>query len=162
MGYSTQNTRILAREIDAESLIEIDRQSYRYGWDIDTFKQVLESKFTYGIVCEQDTDTTLIRVAPLLVGYMVYRLTDKAAYVISMGTLMDARRLGVGTCMITYLKRAAEEVGAKKIVARISEDNTGAQLFYKNNGFKATATLSPYRSRDTIPEGRLYQMEFLV
>lgn len=122
---------------DRADVLEIERQSFRRPWNCHKFDAVLLSPHVGGVVAEQKPESNIKLFMPsLVVGYLIYKLYDESIHIISMGTLLDSRRLGVGTALVNYVKAEAHDRKSGSIITRIGDRNLDAQIFFKNCGFK--------------------------
>ncbi len=125
-----------ALDIDISSILDIEKQSYRNPWDIDTYKIILSNSSVLCAVHEQDSDPKIL--PGLISGFVVYRVHSASVYIVSLGVLKDCRRLGVGTKLINHVKLIANHDHMPMINTLVSEYATESQLFLKSCGFNYT------------------------
>jgi ribosomal protein S18 acetylase RimI-like enzyme len=61
--------------------------------------------------------------------------TSEVGHIISIDIHPSFRRAGLGTKLMAEAERIFNELGVKKIVLEVHEDNVIAQLFYSNLGY---------------------------
>ena len=93
-----------------------------------------------------------------VVGFMIYELHKARIHVLNFAVVEDYRRRGVGSQMLAKLSAKLSLQRRCRIVLEVRETNLDAQLFFRENGFRAVSVLHDYYA-DT-PEGRLFDGQF--
>jgi ribosomal-protein-alanine N-acetyltransferase len=80
-------------------------------------------------------------------GFLVVRVILDEAEVLSIGTLSDGRRQGVGTALLRKTFDAVLIEGARVVHLEVGEDNPGAVALYRKLGFRPTGRRANYYTR---------------
>ena len=76
-----------------------------------------------------------------VVGFMIYELHKTRIHVLNFAVAADYRRRGVGSQMIAKLTAKLSSQRRSRIVLEVRETNLAAQLFFRENGFRAVSVL---------------------
>jgi ribosomal-protein-alanine N-acetyltransferase len=80
-------------------------------------------------------------------GFLIVRVILDEAEVLSIGTLLDGRRQGVGTALLRTMFDAVHIEGARVVHLEVGEDNPGAFALYRKLGFQPTGRRANYYQR---------------
>ena len=80
-------------------------------------------------------------------GFLIARVILDEAEVLSIGTLLDGRRQGVGTALLRATFDAACKEGARVVHLEVGEDNPGAIALYRKLSFQPTGRRPNYYRR---------------
>ncbi|MGB0551654.1 MAG: GNAT family N-acetyltransferase [Alphaproteobacteria bacterium] len=80
-------------------------------------------------------------------GFLIARAILDEAEVLSIGTLSDGRRQGVGTALLRAMFYAARTEGARAVHLEVGEDNPGAIALYRKLNFRPTGRRANYYRR---------------
>ena len=80
-------------------------------------------------------------------GFLIARVILDEAEVLSIGTLLDGRRKGVGTALLRATFDAARKEGARVVHLEVGEDNPGAIALYHKLSFQPTGRRADYYRR---------------
>ena len=80
-------------------------------------------------------------------GFLISRVILDEAEVLSIGTLLDGRRQGVGTALLRTTFSAVRMEGARVVHLEVGEDNPGAVALYSKLGFWPTGRRPNYYRR---------------
>lgn len=80
-------------------------------------------------------------------GFLIARVILDEAEVLSIGTLLDGRRQGVGTALLRTTFDAVRRGGARVVHLEVGEDNPGAVALYRKLGFRPTGRRANYYRR---------------
>ncbi len=117
-----------------------------HQWRRSDFLRALEAHHAIGLVADiQD------RVA----GFMIYRPRRFVFEVLKLKVIADSRRRGIGTQLVTAFLAQHTRTAREWASMIVPERNLPAQLFLKNNGFRATAIV---RDDPRGDEGNAYLM----
>ena len=133
---------------DMRDVIGIESSSFEFPWSEEDFVQCLRQRNCIGMVAEHDES---------VVGFMIYELHKTRLHVINFAVHPSFRRRDVGAQMLGKLIGKLSVQRRSKIVLEVRETNLDAQLFFRNNGFRATSVLREYY--DDTPEDA-YVMEY--
>ncbi len=75
---------------------------------------------------------------------MIYELHKSRIHVLNLAVAKDYRRCGVGSQMLAKLAAKLTTQRRSRIVLEVRETNLPAQLFFRENGFRAVSVLHGY------------------
>ncbi|MCE5304056.1 MAG: ribosomal protein S18-alanine N-acetyltransferase [Planctomycetaceae bacterium] len=133
---------------DMAEVMSIERESFEFSWLEDDFVRCLRQRNCIGMVAEH---------RDRVVGFMIYELHKTRIHVLNFAVAEAYRRCGVGSQMVAKLTAKLSMQRRSRIVLEVRETNLGAQLFFRENGFRAVSVLRSYYA-DT-PEDA-YMMQF--
>jgi ribosomal-protein-alanine N-acetyltransferase len=113
----------------------IEAVAFPYPWSEENFIRCLRQRNCIGMVAE-DRGRVL--------GYMIYEIHRDRIHVLNFAVNPSYQRFGVGTAMVEKLKSKLNPQRRRKILLEIREGNLGAQLFFREQGFKATKLLRDF------------------
>lgn len=138
---------------DMPAVLRIESESFDFPWDEQTFIEHLRQRNCIGMVAESDGGH--------VVGYVVYELHKKRLDLLNIAVAREHRRHGVGTQMLAKLASKLNDQRRDRITLEVRETNLGAQLFFKQVGFRATAVLhGVYHDWQTAEDA--YMMQFFL
>lgn len=134
---------------DMYEVLDIEKSSFEFPWCENTFIHCLRQRNCIGMVFEYDEK---------ILGFVIYELFKTHLHILNFAVHPDFRRLEFGKQMIRKLigKLSPRRT---RILAEVRETNLGAQLFFKNCGFRATSVLRNWY--EEISEDA-YLMEYVV
>jgi ribosomal-protein-alanine N-acetyltransferase len=124
-------TRWMIRR-DMAEVLTIEGESFGFPWLKEDFIYYLRQRNCVGIVAEHDDR---------VVGFMVYELAKRHIQLLNLATAAKFRRRGVGAQMLAELIRKLSPQCRTRIVVEVRETNLAAQLFFRDNGFRAVSVL---------------------
>lgn len=133
---------------DMAEVLDIEREGFEFAWTDEDFVRCLRQRNCIGMVAEHDG-----RVA----GFMIYELHRTRVHVVNFAVAREYQRSRVGSQMVAKLIAKLSSQRRSRIVLEIRETNLGAQLFFRENGFRAISVLHSYYA-DT-PEDA-YRMQY--
>jgi ribosomal-protein-alanine N-acetyltransferase len=133
---------------DMSEVLQIERQSFEFPWVDDDFIRCLRQRNCIGMVAEHEGR---------VVGFMIYELHRTRIHVINFAVGGLYQRLGVGSQMIAKLIAKLTVQRRSRIVLEVRETNLDAQLFFRENGFRAVSVL--HKFYDDTPEDA-YLMQY--
>jgi len=113
---------------DMTDVLRIERDSFEFAWSEEDFLRCLRQRNCIGMVAEADSQ---------IVGFMIYELHKSKLSVLNFAVSLDWRRQGVGTQMAQKLVDKLSQQRRNEIILEVRETNLGAQLFFREHGFKA-------------------------
>ena len=120
---------------DMPEVLGVERESFEFPWLEEDFIRCLRQRNCIGMVAEHED---------LVVGFMVYELHKSRIHILNFGVGSDYRRLGVGTQMVDKLLAKLSAQRRNRLMLEVRETNLPAQLFFRENGFRAVAVLKDY------------------
>jgi ribosomal-protein-alanine N-acetyltransferase len=133
---------------DMPEVLAIEREGFEFPWLDEDFVRCLRQRNCIGMVAELDDR---------VVGFMIYELQKTRIHVLNFAVLGEHQRCGVGSQMIAKLTAKLSLQRRSRIILSVRETNLPAQLFFRENGFRAVSVLRSYYA-DT-PEDA-YMMQF--
>ncbi len=135
---------------DMVDVLDIENEGFEFSWSEDDFIRCLRQRNCIGMVAEHDNQ---------VVGFMVYELKKSRLHVLNFAVARKYRRLGVGSQMIAKLIGKLSTQRRNRILLEIRETNLPAQLFFRENGFRAISLLRDYYV-DTTEDAYLMQYRY--
>ena len=133
---------------DMPEVLATEVESFEFPWLEDDFIRCLRQRNCIGMVAEHEDR---------VVGFMIYELHKSRIHVLNFAVAEPYRRCGVGSQMIAKLIAKLSTQRRSRIILEVRETNLDAQLFFRENGFRAVSVLRSYYA-DT-PEDA-YMMQF--
>jgi ribosomal-protein-alanine N-acetyltransferase len=132
---------------DMVEVLEIESSSFEFPWTEEDFIRCLRQRNCIGMVAEHED-----RVA----GFMIYELHKTRLHIINFAVASPFRRRGVGTQMLQKLVAKLSYQRRNRILLEVRETNLPAQLFFRENGFRAVSVLRDFYE-DTTEDAYLMQ-----
>jgi ribosomal-protein-alanine N-acetyltransferase len=136
--------RFLEREFqpnDLEALLAIEAQAGSPAWTRPVFKRFLAHKSTRArVVSAGATPETPI-------AFYVVQVENDEVYLANLAVARSWRRQAVATFALENLTSWSRQRGLSRISLHVQEDNLGAQLLYKENGFRAVRIIHEHFGR---------------
>jgi [ribosomal protein S18]-alanine N-acetyltransferase len=85
-------------------------------------------------------------VGSRILGFIVVEKPRQTGHIITIDVLEEARRLGVGSALLTAAERQLRENGAVAVELETAVNNEGAIHFYKQKGYFVERTVRGYYS----------------
>jgi ribosomal-protein-alanine N-acetyltransferase len=83
--------------------------------------------------------------AGLILGFVLARIESPViAHIITLDIVPEARRHGIGTCLMEVLHEILAGKGVKTAYLEVATDNVAAQRLYEKMNYRYLATLSGY------------------
>ena len=133
---------------DMAEVLQIERESFEFPWIDEDFIRCLRQRNCIGMVAEHEGQ---------VVGFMIYELHRTRIHVLNFAVSEICHRLGVGSQMVAKLIAKLSVQRRSRIVLEVRETNVGAQLFFRENGFRAVSIL--HKFYDDTPEDA-YLMQY--
>ena len=137
---------------DMPTVLDIEADSFEFPWLEDDFIRCLRQRNCIGMVVELDDR---------VVGFMVYELSKTRLHMLNFAVAPEFRRFGVGSQMIRKLIGKLSAQRRSRIMLEVRETNLAAQLFFRENGFRAVSVLREYYE-DTPEDAYLMQYRYRV
>jgi len=145
-----QATRVHIRWMirrDMPGVLDIEAASFEFPWLEEDFTRCLRRRNCIGMVAELDEK---------VVGFMVYELSKSRLHILNFSVAPEWKRQGFGTQMIGKLIGKLSTERRNRIVLEVRETNLPAQLFFRENGFRAVSVLKNFYE-DTPEDAYLMQ-----
>ena len=133
---------------DMTEVLKIERACFQFAWTEEDFLCCLRQRNCIGMVAERDHQ---------IVGFMIYELHKSKLRILNFAVAPAARRQAVGGQMVRRLIDKLSQQRRKEIVLEIRETNLLAQLFFRNEGFRAVCVIRDHYD-DTQEDA--YVMQF--
>ena len=135
---------------DMPEVLATEKASFEFPWLEDDFIRCLRQRNCIGMVAEHDDR---------VVGFMIYELHKARIHVLNLAVSPDCRRRGVGSQMVAKLAAKLSPQRRSRIVLEVRETNLGAQLFFRENGFRAVSVLRGFYA-DTPEDAYVMQHRY--
>jgi ribosomal-protein-alanine N-acetyltransferase len=135
LKHTEQDLKVQIRWLirrDMSEVLEIERASFEFAWTEEDFLCCLRQRNCIGMVAEHNHE---------IVGFMIYELHKSMLRILNFSVAPDARRKAVGGQMIGRLIDKLSQQRRKEIVLEVRETNLAAQMFFKNQNFRAVTVL---------------------
>lgn len=133
---------------DMPEVLGIEEELFEFPWLEDDFIRSLRQRNCIGMVAEYEDR---------VVGFMIYELHKTRIHVLNFAVAREYQRRGVGSQMIAKLIGKLSPQRRSRILLEVRETNLAAQLFFRENGFRAVSILRDYYA-DTTEDA--YMMQF--
>jgi len=135
---------------DMPEVLSIERDSFEFPWLEEDFFRCLRQRNCIGMVAEHEDR---------VVGFMIYELHKTRIHVLNFAVANEHQRRGVGSQMVAKLIGKLSSQRRTRIVLEVRETNLPAQLFFRENGFRAVSVLHSYYA-DTPEDAYLMQYRY--
>jgi [ribosomal protein S18]-alanine N-acetyltransferase len=135
---------------DMPEVLATERESFEFPWLEDDFIRCLRQRNCIGMVAEHEDR---------VVGFMIYELHKTRIHVLNFAVADGYRRRGVGSQMVAKLSAKLSAERRSRIVLEVRETNLSAQIFFRENGFRAVSVLHSYYA-DTPEDAYLMQHRY--
>ena len=137
---------------DMAEVLQIERESFEFPWIDEDFIRCLRQRNCIGMVAEHEGR---------VVGFMIYELHRTRIHVLNFAVSRLCHRLGVGSQMVAKLIAKLSAQRRSRIVLEVRETNVDAQLFFRENGFRAISILHSFYD-DTPEDAYLMQYRYRI
>jgi len=120
---------------DMPEVLQAEEQSFEYAWTEEDFLRCLRQRNCIGMVAEQGEK---------VVGFMIYELHKNRLHILNFAVHPSCRRSGVGAQMVAKLVSKLSSHRRTRISLEIRESNLAAQVFFRNQEFKAVRVLRSF------------------
>lgn len=135
---------------DMPEVLDIERENFEFPWIDEDFVRCLRQRNCIGMVAERDDQ---------IIGFMIYELHKARIHVLNFCVKPGYQRRGVGSQMLAKLIGKLSVPRRSRIILEVRETNLGAQLFFRENGFRAINVLHAYYE-DTPEDAYLMQYRY--
>src|SRR5580692_1967932 len=120
---------------DMPEVLQTEQESFEFAWTEEDFLRCLRQRNCIGMVAEQGEK---------VVGFMIYELHKSKLHILNFAVNPAQRRCGVGAQMVSKLISKLSSHRRTKITLEVRETNLVAQLFFRQQGFRAVRVLRSY------------------
>ena len=120
---------------DMPEVLQTEQESFEYAWTEEDFLRCLRQRNCIGMVAEQGEK---------VIGFMIYDLHKAKLHILNFAVHPLCRRSRVGTQMVAKLISKLSSHRRTRITLEVRETNLGAQLFFRQQGFRAVRVLRCY------------------
>jgi ribosomal-protein-alanine N-acetyltransferase len=135
---------------DMLEVLEIELASFEFAWTEEDFLCCLRQRNCIGMVAERGHE---------VVGFMIYELHKAKLQILNFAVSTKIRRGGIGRRMVRRLIDKLSQQRRKEIILEVRETNLAAQLFFRNQQFRAVKVLRNHYD-DTTEDA--YYMRYLL
>ena len=135
---------------DMADVLQIERESFEFPWIDEDFIRCLRQRNCIGMVAEHEGR---------VVGFMIYELHRTRIHLLNFAVGSLYQRRGVGSQMIAKLIAKLSVQRRSRILLEIRETNLDAQLFFRENGFRAISVIHSFYD-DTPEDAYLLQYRY--
>jgi [ribosomal protein S18]-alanine N-acetyltransferase len=129
--------RILpALPADAARLEELERRCFGDPWSQASFREALQSPWSFGLWAAGGDDEVL--------GYLIARDVAGSGEVLNLAVAPESRRRGIARALLEAGLSALAARGADEVFLEVRESNVGAQELYRSLGFRAVGLRAGY------------------
>ena len=124
-----KNDEVIVRALkveDAAAIAELEHQTYSDAWSEKGVMETIENPNTLCLATEKSGK---------IIGYLLAYTAVDEAEIARITTLKEARRQGIGSCLLDWLEQYCREHKIIKILLDVRENNTDARVFYEKYGF---------------------------
>lgn len=126
------------RPEDIDALLQIEAEAGRAAWTRAVMEQFRERKDTTFRVI------TTVAAPRTPIAFHVVQEHGEAAYLANLAVAVEWRRRRVATYALERVADRSRQRGLRWIELHVQEENLGAQLLYRKNGFLAVEVLHGY------------------
>ncbi len=135
---------------DMPEVLQIEQQSFEFPWIEEDFLRCLRQRNCIGLVAEQGEK---------VVGFMIYELHKTKLHILNFAIDPSWWRVGVGAQMVSHLISKLSSHRRTRIMLEVRETNLAAQLFFRNQEFRAVKLLQKFYE-DSGEDAYLMQYQF--
>ncbi len=149
----TQEVRVHIRWMirrDMPEVLATEKASFEFPWLEEDFIRCLRQRNCIGMVAEHDDR---------VVGFMIYELHKARIHVLNLAVAPTYRRRGVGSQMVAKLVAKLSLQRRSRVVLEVRETNLAAQLFFRENGFRAVSVMRGFYA-DTPEDAYVMQYRY--
>jgi len=133
---------------DMPEVLDVEQSSFEFPWTEDDFIRCLRQRNCIGMVADVDDHVA---------GFMIYELHKSRLHVLNLAVAAGSRRHGVGEHLVAKLIGKLSPDRRNRIQLEVRETNLAAQLFFREQGFRAIRVLREFY--DDSPEDA-YLMQY--
>jgi [ribosomal protein S18]-alanine N-acetyltransferase len=120
---------------DAAPLVEVERRCFGDPWTEASFREALESPWTFGLVAQNRRG---------IAGYLIGREVAGTGEVLNLAVSPDCRRRGVARALLRAGLSALRKRHVEEVYLEVRESNRSAQALYLSSGFRPVGQRAAY------------------
>lgn len=136
---------------DMGEVLDIESKTFEFPWSEQDFTRCLRQRNAIGMVAEHSEK---------ICGYFIYELHKNWIEILNVAVAPELRRRRIGEQIINKLLSKLSEQRRNRINVVVRETNLPAQLFFRQQGFKAMEVLRGFY-QDT-PEDAYYMVKSII
>ncbi|KAB7765525.1 ribosomal-protein-alanine N-acetyltransferase [Xanthomonas maliensis] len=113
------------REVDLDTVMDIERRAYPFPWTRNIFRDCLQAGYP-GWVMEQGGQ---------IIGYGILSIALDEAHVLNVCIAPEAQSRGHGRTLLRALIKGAQDRGARRAFLEVRPSNPAAIALYHSEGF---------------------------
>lgn len=122
---------------DLDEVMQIEEDSFPYPWSRRSFRgEIMSNRFAYYVVAKDGEGR--------VVGYAGIWILYGEAHITTIAVKPPYRNKGIGSLLMAYLLRKAEEKGADKAFLEVRDSNLVARRIYERFGFEVIGKRKNY------------------
>jgi len=135
---------------DMPEVLAIESACFEFPWSEEDFLRCLRQRNCIGMVADLDDEVA---------GFMIYELHKTRLHLLNFAVSAHHRRQKVGTRMLGKLVAKLSAQRRTRIILEVRETNLPAQLFFREQGFRAVSLLRDFYE-DTTEDAYLMQYRY--
>ncbi len=135
---------------DLAEVLLIEQGNFEFPWSEDEFLRCLRQRNCVGMVADLDDQ---------VVGFMIYELHKTRLHVLNFAVGTHRQRQGIGARMVQKLIGKLSPQRRTRVILEVRETNLKAQLFFRQQGFRAVNVLRDFYE-DTTEDAYLMQYRY--
>ena len=120
---------------DMPEVLQTEQESFDFSWSEEDFLRCLRQRNCIGMVAEQ---------GERVIGFMIYELHKQKLHILNFAVHPQFRRCDVGLQMVSKLIGKLSSHRRTRITLEVRESNLPAQMFFKDQGFRAMRVLRTF------------------
>ncbi len=120
---------------DAPRLAELERQCFGDPWAESSFREALESPWTFGLVVDH---------VELPIGYLVGRDVAGSGEILNLAVSPEHRRTGLARALLAEGLKLLRSRGAEEVFLEVRSSNAAAIELYRAAGFRPVGVRADY------------------
>ena len=120
---------------DMPEVLQTEQDSFEFSWTEEDFLRCLRQRNCIGMVAEKGEK---------VVGFMIYELHKAKLHILNFAVHPSCRRVGDGAQREAKLISKLTSHRRTRITLEVRETNLVAQLFFRQQGFRAVRVLRAY------------------
>ncbi|MFL5401654.1 MAG: ribosomal protein S18-alanine N-acetyltransferase [Gemmatimonadales bacterium] len=120
---------------DATPLVQIERRCFSDPWSEASFREALESPWTFGLVAQNSRG---------IAGYLIGREVAGTGEVLNLAVSPDCRRRGLARALLRAGLSRLRKRHVEEVYLEVRESNRSAQALYVSSGFRPVGQRAAY------------------
>ena len=123
---------------DAQALARLHAQAFKSAWEAPALADLLSQSGVLGLARDE-------------AGFILCRVVADEAEILTLATVPEARRQGLGQALVEAVCEAVSAQGAVRLFLEVAEDNAAARALYAATGFVEAGRRRGYYARPVGP-----------